>query len=65
LQDHRTGADLVRQRRYAQINAFVAVAFTLPVQRLVLAKLLEQDHGQKGSVRQSRSDIPAPGKMNR
>ena len=47
LQHRRTGADLVGQRRQAQIDALPPVAFALPVQRLMLAELLEQDHGQQ------------------
>src|SRR5689334_24083383 len=47
LQHRRTGADLVGQRRYAQVNSLPPVAFALPVQRLVLTKLLEQDHRQQ------------------
>ena len=47
LQDRRAGAHLVGQRRYAQINAFATVSFALAVQRLMLAELLEQDHGQQ------------------
>ena len=45
--DGRTGADLVGQRRHAQIDAFPPVALALPVQWLMLGELLEQDHGQK------------------
>jgi hypothetical protein len=41
------GADLVGQRRQAEIDALSGVAFGLPVQRLVLAELLEQDHGEQ------------------
>ena len=47
LQDRRAGADLVGQRRDAQIDAFAPVSLALAVQRLVLAELLEQDHGQQ------------------
>src|SRR6266481_8895606 len=47
LQDRRAGANLVGQRRHAQIDAFPPVSLALPVQRLMLAELLEQDHGQK------------------
>ncbi len=39
--------DLVGQRRHAQIDALALVALALPVQRLMLAELLEQDHGKK------------------
>jgi hypothetical protein len=47
LQNSRTGADLVGQCRHAQINALPPVTLALPVQRLVLTELLEQDHGQQ------------------
>ena len=47
LQHRRAGADLVGQRRHAQIDALAGVALALPVQRLMLAELLEQDHGQQ------------------
>ena len=47
LQDRRAGADLVGQRRHAQIDAFAPIALALAVQRLMLAELLEQDHGQQ------------------
>jgi hypothetical protein len=33
LQDRSTYADLVGQRRYAQLDALAAVAFALPVER--------------------------------
>ncbi len=41
------GADLVGERRQAEIDALAGIAFGLPVQRLVLAELLEQDHGEQ------------------
>ena len=47
LQRRRAGADLVGQRRQAQIDALAPVALALAVQRLMLAELLEQDHGQQ------------------
>ena len=47
LQGRRAGADLVRQRRHAQIDALPPVALALAVQRLMLAELLEQDHRQQ------------------
>ena len=47
LQGRRAGADLVGQRRRAQIDAFASVAFALAVQRLMLAEFLKQDHGQQ------------------
>jgi hypothetical protein len=47
LQRRRIGADQVGQCRQAQVDALPPIAFALAVQRLVLAKLLEQDHGQQ------------------
>jgi hypothetical protein len=47
LQCRHAGTHLVGQRRYAEVNAFAAVSLALPVQRLVLAELLEQDHRQQ------------------
>ena len=47
LQRRRTGADLVGQRRDGEFDAFAGIALALPVERLMLAELLEQDHGQK------------------
>ena len=40
-------ADLVGQRRQAQLDAFVGIALALAVERLMLAVLLEQDHRQQ------------------
>ena len=39
--------NLVGQCRHAQIDAFAPVSFALAVQRLMLAELLKQDHGQQ------------------
>ncbi len=47
LQHRATGADLIGQRRQAQIHALAGVALGLPVQRLMLTELLEQDHGEQ------------------
>jgi hypothetical protein len=41
------GADLIRQRRHAQIDALAGVTIAPPVQRLMLAELLEQGHRQQ------------------
>ena len=41
------GADLVRQGRQAEVHAFPGIALGLPIERLVLTELLEQDHGQQ------------------
>ena len=46
-QYRRAGADPVGERRQAQRHAFPGVALGLPVERLMLAVLLEQDHGEK------------------
>ena len=40
-------ADLIGERRQAEVDPFTGVALALPVQRLVLAELLEQDHRQQ------------------
>ena len=50
-QRHRTRAHLVGQRRQAEIDALSRVAIPLPVERLVLPVLLEQDHGQQVRAR--------------
>ena len=41
------GADLVGERREAEIDAFAGIALGLAVQRLVLAELLEEDRRQQ------------------
>ena len=41
------GPDLVGQRGEAEIDAFAGIALALPVQRLMLGELLEQDHRQE------------------
>jgi hypothetical protein len=50
------GTDPIRQGRHVEIDALAGIAVTLPVQRLVLAKLGVKDHCQKGSPQ------PAPGR---
>ena len=47
LQDRGAGADLVGERRDAELDAFAGIAFALPVHRLVLTELLEQDCGEQ------------------
>jgi len=47
LKRDRTGADLVGQRRHAQIATFPPVALALTVQRPTLPEPPEQDHGQQ------------------
>jgi hypothetical protein len=39
-----TRAYLVGQRRQAELDAFTGIALGLPVKRLMLGELLEQDH---------------------
>ncbi len=46
-QHRRAAADLVGQGRQTDRHALLGIAFGLPVERLMLAKLLEQDHRQK------------------
>jgi len=46
-QKHGAAADLISQRRDAEINALARVALGLPIERLVLPVLLEQDHGEQ------------------
>ena len=43
-------ADLIGERRQAQIHAFPGVAFGLAVQRLMLSELLEHDHRQQAGA---------------
>ena len=43
----RAGADLVRQRRDAEVDALAGEAPALPVERLMLREFVEQDHGQQ------------------
>ena len=53
--EHRAaGANLVGQGRQAERQAFLGVAFGLAVERLMLPKLLEQDH------REQARTSPAP-----
>jgi hypothetical protein len=47
LQRCGTRANLVGQCREAEVDALAGIAFALPVQRLVLGELLEQDHRQQ------------------
>ena len=46
-QNHGAAADLVGERREAEIDAFAGIALGLAVERLMLPVLLEQDHGQQ------------------
>ncbi len=54
LQHRRAGAHLIGQRRQAEGHALTGIALGLAVQRLVLAVLLEQHHGE-----QARAGPPA------
>lgn len=47
LQRNGAGSDLVGQGGKADLDAFLGIAFGLPVQGLVLAELLEEHHGQQ------------------
>lgn len=47
LEGHGTSTDLVGQRRQAEIDPLSGVALALPIERLMLAELLEQDHRQQ------------------
>lgn len=47
LQRRAHRADRIGHRRQRDRHAFELIAITLPVQRLMLAKFLEHDHGQK------------------
>jgi hypothetical protein len=45
---HRgASADLIGERRQAEVDALAGIALALPVERLMLAELLEQDHRQQ------------------
>lgn len=56
LQRGGTGSDLIGQGREAQVDALARITVRLSVQRLMLAELLEEDHGQE--VR----SCPSPGR---
>src|SRR2546423_10602230 len=47
FQNRATGPHLVGQGRQAERHAFLGVTFGLAVERLVLPKLLEQDHREQ------------------
>jgi hypothetical protein len=53
-QHGRTGADVIGQGRYVEVDAFAGVGLALPVQRLMLAVLGVEDHRQ-----QARPDMAA------
>jgi hypothetical protein len=59
----RAGSHLVRQRRDAEVNALAGEALALPVERLMLAEFVEQDHRQQAwPSKAARRDMePAAG----
>ena len=58
LQQHGAAADLVGERRQAQLDALARIALGLPVERLMLAVLLEQDHRQQARPgKAARQDV--------
>ena len=58
LQQHGAAADLVGERRQAQFDALARIALGLPVERLMLAVLLEQDHRQQARPgKAARQDV--------
>ena len=57
-------AHLVGERRQAQLDALAGVALALPVQRLMLAELLEQDHRLKARASEAaRRDMERRGRL--
>ena len=57
-QQHGAAADLVGERRQAQVDALARIALGLPVERLMLAVLLEQDHRQQARPgKAARQDV--------
>ncbi len=62
---HADGAHLVGQGGQAQGHALAGVALSLPVQRLVLAELLEGDHRQEARPRPaSGGDVEGRGRLS-
>lgn len=59
------GANLIGKSGRAEIDTFAGMAFSLPVQWLVLPELLEQDHGQQvrpgPSARAGVEGVPVAG----
>ena len=55
-EDGTAGADLIGQGREAERHPFPGVAFSLAVERLVLPKLLEQDHRQEARTGPTTGD---------
>jgi hypothetical protein len=57
-------AHLIGERRQAQRDALAGVALALPVQRLMLAELLEQDQRQKARASEAaRRDMKRRGRL--
>jgi hypothetical protein len=57
-EDRGGGADEVGEGRQVEIDALTGIALALPVQRLVLAVLLEEDHRQEtGADPAARDDM--------
>src|SRR6266404_951954 len=52
-QESSAGPDLVSQGRDAEIDTLARVTLGLPVERLMLAILLEQDHGEQAWARKA------------
>jgi hypothetical protein len=50
IQSRAAGPNLIGQSRQAQLNPLTGVALSLPVQRLMLTKLLEEDHGEQAGA---------------
>jgi hypothetical protein len=60
VERRRAGADLAGERREAEVNPFPGVPLRLPMERLMLPELLEEDRRE-----QVRSSPPARGGMER
>src|SRR5215204_7736510 len=57
-QGRRAGADLIGERRDAEVDALPPIALALPIERLMLTELLEQDCGkQVRSGKAARRDV--------
>ncbi len=58
LECGRTGADLISERRQADIDTFMGITVALAVERLMLSELLKQDHRQQtGAEQPARGDV--------
>src|ERR1700755_3013096 len=56
LEHGAAGPHMVGQGRQTERNAFPGIALGLPIERLMLAKLLEQDHRQQAGPHQAAGD---------